>query len=99
MIPSLPSSAALRSAPPAETPAPDAALRRAAEGLEATFLSEMLKATEASSAPGEFGGGAGEAAFGSFLRDLRARDVASRGGIGLAEIIFESLKARGDAAR
>ena len=39
-----------------------------------------------------FGGGAGEEHFSSFLRQAQAEEMAARGGIGLAESIFEAMK-------
>ena len=44
--------------------------------------------------PESFGGGAGEEAFASLLTDEYARLLAERGGIGLAEQVFELLKQR-----
>ncbi|SFD66924.1 Rod binding protein [Roseivivax sediminis] len=67
-------------------------LRDAAVGLEAQFLSEMLKAARFGKAPDAFGGGAGEDQFASLLRDSHARQLAEAGGIGLAEQIFNMLK-------
>lgn len=81
----------------ASTPRPpdqDTALRRAAEGLEAAFLAEMLKIAGIGRTPETGGGGAGEDHFGSFLADAHAAALSRRGGVGLAESIFESLKAR-----
>ncbi|HMQ93641.1 MAG TPA: rod-binding protein [Amaricoccus sp.] len=75
--------------PPAET-----AARAAAEAFEAAFLAEMLKYTGMNSQPDGFGGGAGEEAFSGFLTEEYARLMAARGGIGLAERIFEILKQR-----
>lgn len=75
----------------------DAELRQVAQELEATFLAEMLKHAGLGEAPEGFGGGAGEAQFASLLRDEQARAMAARGGIGLAEAIFESLKEKADA--
>ncbi|HPG21737.1 MAG TPA: rod-binding protein [Amaricoccus sp.] len=77
------------STPPAET-----ATRAAAEAFEAAFLAEMLKYTGMNSQPDGFGGGAGEEAFSGFLTEEYARLMAARGGIGLAERIFEILKQR-----
>jgi len=71
----------------------DAALRRAALKLEAGFLSLMLKESGLGET-GAFGGGVGEEQFASFLRDIHAREMAEAGGIGLAESIFQALKAR-----
>jgi len=68
----------------------------AARELEATFLSEMLKSTGLGKTPDAFGGGAGEDQFASFLRLEQARAMVDAGGIGLAESLFEAMKARAD---
>lgn len=73
----------------------DAALMGKAQDLEAAFLSEMLSFTGLGAVSESFGGGAGEDQFGSFLRAEQARMMVEKGGIGLAELIFESLKASG----
>lgn len=78
-------------------PSPDARLREAAIQLEATFLSEMLKAAGFGESRDSFGGGAGEDQFSSFLRDAQAKELAKSGGIGLAEALFEAMKARQNA--
>ena len=57
----------------------------------------MLKHSGVNSMPSGFGGGAGEEAFASFLTQEYARLIAERGGVGLAERVFESLKQRGGA--
>jgi peptidoglycan hydrolase FlgJ len=62
-----------------------------AEALEATFLSEMLAYSGLGEMQGSFGGGAGEAQFASFLRQEQARLMVDKGGIGLAELIFNSM--------
>jgi Rod binding domain-containing protein len=80
-------------AAPTEAPA-EAAARKAAEAFEAAFLSEMLKYTGLNANSESFGGGAGEDAFASFLTDEYARLLAERGGIGLAQQVFEVLKQR-----
>ncbi|WP_136635971.1 rod-binding protein [Pseudooceanicola onchidii] len=74
----------------------DQQLRRAAEDLEATFLSEMLKSAGLGESRSAFGGGAGEEQFASMLRDEQARQMVKSGGIGLAETLFHSLKERND---
>lgn len=73
----------------------ETALRRAAEELEAAFLSVMLKEAGVGRPLPGFGGGVGEEQFGSFLRDAYAQDMARAGGIGLAESIFRSLAGNG----
>ena len=85
--------------PKAGTPSPaDAAAKEVAQQFEAAFLSEMLKYTGLNAPSASFGGGAGEDAFASFLTDEYARLLAQRGGIGLAEKVFELLKQRTTSA-
>jgi flagellar protein FlgJ len=76
------------------TSARETALREVAEAFEAAFLAEMLRQSGINAAPEGFGGGAGEAAFSSFLTEEYARLLSARGGIGLAEHVFEMLKQR-----
>ncbi|KMK65889.1 rod-binding protein [Puniceibacterium sp. IMCC21224] len=72
----------------------DASLWSAARSLEATFLSEMLKTAGLGEVSDTFGGGEGEEHFASFLRDEQARAMVAKGGIGLAESLYHSLKDR-----
>lgn len=72
----------------------ETALREVAEAFESVFLAEMLRHSGINAAPDGFGGGAGEAAFSSFLTEEYARLLSRRGGIGLAEHVFEMLKQR-----
>jgi Rod binding domain-containing protein len=92
--PSLPSLAAAQQQPQASD-----ALRDVAERLETAFLSEMLKSADLGESAGSFGGGVGEEQFASFLREAQAREMVRAGGIGLAEVIHDALKADSDAAR
>ena len=84
----------LPSTPPARPP--DAALRDAARAMEAQFLSVMLQAAGLGAARESFGGGVGEGQIASFLADAQARAMVDRGGIGLAETLFNALKERSD---
>lgn len=77
-------------AAPAAAPADDV-LRGKARELEAVFLSEMLSHAGLDSTGEGFGGGAGEAQFGSFLRMEQARQMVAAGGIGLAEVLFRAM--------
>jgi Rod binding domain-containing protein len=70
----------------------DRVLRDAAEKLEAGFLAEMLEAAGLGKTRSAFGGGAGEDQFSSFLVQEQATQLVKSGGIGLAEMIFDSLK-------
>ena len=76
----------------------DTQLRAAAEQLEANFLAEMLKSAGFGKSRETFGGGTGEDQFGSFLRQAQAQEMVKRGGIGLAESLFEALRERADDA-
>lgn len=62
-----------------------------AKEFEASFISEMLKHTGLGESPGNFGGGAGEQQFASFLIDHYAKTIAGSGGMGIAEHITKSL--------
>lgn len=74
-------------------------LRAVARELETAFLAEMLKHAGLGATRGSFGGGAGEDQFASMLRTEQARAFADRGGIGLAESLFNALVARAEAAQ
>ncbi len=76
----------------------DQRLWEAAQALEASFLSEMLKSAGVGQSRGSFGGGIGEDQFNSFLRTEQARQMAAAGGIGLAQSIFEALEEKNNAA-
>lgn len=71
-----------------------AAIRAAAEALEASFLSVMLQAAGLGQGRDAFGGGIGEAQFASFLAEAHAEALARRGGIGLSESLVRALSAR-----
>jgi Rod binding domain-containing protein len=85
---------AARLAPDLPASPAEAKARQAAVAFEAAFIAEMLKHSGLNAMPAGFGGGAGEEAFGSLLTDEYARLLAERGGIGIAEQVFELLKQR-----
>jgi Rod binding domain-containing protein len=74
-----------------------AAIAKTAQQFEATFLSSMMSYMfEGVDTPAPFGGGQGEQAFKSFLTDAYAKQMASRGGIGVAAAVQrEMLKLQG----
>ena len=77
--------------PPARLQFPnEARLRDAAVRLEAGFFKQMLSAARRRA----WTEGRERIKFSSFLLDEQALRLAQAGGIGLAESIFESLKAR-----
>lgn len=80
---------------PTQTPT-DTRLRKVATELEATFLAEMLTSAGLGKSPDGMGGGVGEDQFSSFLVQEQAHALAERGGIGLAETIFNALKEKQD---
>lgn len=63
----------------------------AAEDLEATFLAEMLKSAGLGATDGPFSGGVGEEQFSSIMVREQAGQIVRAGGIGLAEVFFQSL--------
>ena len=79
------------------TPPSEQSLRDAAMQLEASFLAEMLRAAKLGQTSEDFGGGIGEEQFSSLLVDAYAEKIAERGGIGLAEQLFNSLKDRSNS--
>lgn len=82
--------------PVAPTSADARRLHDQCRALESAFLSEMLSHAGVTSLGGAFGGGEGEAQFHSFLRQALADRMVERGGIGLAERMFEAMKGRLD---
>ncbi len=70
----------------------DDPLWKAAQKLEQTFLSEMLKSAGLGAMKSEFGGGIGEDQFASYLREAQAGAMVQAGGIGLAEQLFRALQ-------
>lgn len=99
--------------PPPQAPSPlpglrlterTEALRLKSQELEAAFLAEMLSFAGLGSSTSEtgngFDGGIGEEQFSSFLRQEQAKLMVQKGGIGLAEQIFQSLiKVHDDQSR
>ena len=86
----------LSTAPLAATSKQEAALQKAAEDLEASFLAEMLKTAGFGKAQDALGGGEGEEQCSSCLVQAQAKSMVQAGGIGLAEHLFEALKERVD---
>jgi peptidoglycan hydrolase FlgJ len=81
-----------------DLPLADVSLMQKAKALEASFLAEMLGHAGLGAAPEGFGGGIGEEQFASFLRAEQAKAIVEKGGLGLAQQIFESLKQRTENA-
>lgn len=80
--------------PSATTPIPparEAVMRARARELEGAFLAEMLGHAGLGESSGDFSGGNGAAQFASFLRQEQAQAVVAKGGIGLAETLFQAM--------
>ncbi len=77
-----------------DRPEEEARMRETAEAFEAAFLADVLENSGINAMPEAFGGGAGEDAFSGLLTQEYGRLLAERGGIGLAEQVFELLKQR-----
>lgn len=84
--------------PAVPKPGVDAVLMQKAKALEATFLTELLGYSGLGKTESSFDGGIGENQFASFLREEQAKLMVERGGIGLAKLIFESLKTQEETA-
>lgn len=69
-------------------------LRGVATRFEAVFLAQMMQHAGAGKASEAFGGGAGEEAFRGHLVAEQAKLMAAKGGVGLAEKLFEALARR-----
>jgi Rod binding domain-containing protein len=69
---------------------------KAAQEMESNFIAEMLKQAGLGKARERFGGGIGEEQFASFLTQEYAKATVSRGGIGLAEHIYNSITSQGN---
>lgn len=83
-----------RAAPPGaaarQSRTPDQ-LRATAEDFEAVFLAQVLEAMMGDTTQSSFGGGPGEAAFGSMLNEEYARVISRAGGIGLADSLAREM--------
>lgn len=84
--------------PPLTNPQ-DKVLMKKAQELEASFLSEMLGHAGLDTPSSDFGGGIGEDQFSSFLRAEQAKAMVAKGGIGLAQHLFEALSQRVNDAK
>lgn len=66
--------------------------RQTAEAFESFFLSQVLAHMSSGlEVEGPFGGGGTEKTFRSMLHDEYAKAVASRGGVGIADLIQEEI--------
>lgn len=85
--------------PSADQTAKRAQIAKTASSYEASFISIMLGQMFEGVENTTFGGGAGEAAFKSFLTDAMAKSMTRHGGLGLSKSLAnEMLKIQGLSA-
>ena len=78
----------------------DEALRETAQKLEGVFVSMLTKTLrESMSGEGLFGGGPGADVYSGLFDQMMGDQIASRRGLGIAEMVVRSEMARRDAAR
>ncbi|MBO8151521.1 MAG: hypothetical protein H0Z30_03410 [Candidatus Marinimicrobia bacterium] len=71
----------------------DIKLRKAAKEIEAIFIAQVIKAME-KSLPSESIGGKKNNLVNMLFSSTMGKAIAEKGGIGLADIIYKSLKSR-----
>jgi len=72
--------------------ASEAQLRATAQKFETSFLSEMIRhMSEGVKSDPLTGGGHGEDSFKSFLNEQYAKGIVSRGGIGVADMVYKQM--------
>jgi len=70
----------------------DAAARKAAEDFEAVFINELLShMDEGQTTQGSFDGGQAEGVYKSLMTDAVAKEIAKRGGIGIADNVYREI--------
>jgi len=95
MTPAVDAQAALTAGKTIAAPQPTAnafAAKKASQQFEGVFVSEFLGSMfEGISTDGPFGGGQGEAMFRSLMMDEYGKQIAGRGGFGIASAIQTQL--------
>ena len=79
-------------ATPLAKPAENPAARKTAEEFEAVFINELLShMDQGQSTEGAFTGGESEGIYRSLFDDAVAKQLAKRGGIGIADNIYREI--------
>ena len=79
-------------AAPANPAAPDPKLLQAAKDFESIFVRQMLKGLEKTTAAGAgTSASAGEKTYGSMIVDTLSDSISKAGGLGLADVIAQSM--------
>jgi Rod binding domain-containing protein len=79
-------------AAPAKAEAPDPKLLKAAKDFESIFVRQMLKGLEKTTAAGAGAqASAGEKTYGSMIVDTLSESIQKAGGLGLADVIAQSM--------
>ncbi|MEO7037460.1 MAG: rod-binding protein [Polyangiaceae bacterium] len=84
----------------AKPDAPDPKLLKAAKEFESIFVRQMLKGLEKTTAAGAgTSASAGEKTYGSMIVDTLADSISKAGGLGLADVIAQSMAMSNPALR
>lgn len=84
--------AATTTSEPSTTPPADPRIKKAAQDFEAIFVRQMLKSVEKTTAAGAgTQATAGESTYGSMVVGALADSISKAGGLGLADVISQSL--------
>jgi Rod binding domain-containing protein len=79
-------------AAPTKADAPDPKLLKAAKDFESIFVRQMLKGLEKTTAAGAGAeSSAGEKTYGSMIVDTLSESIQKAGGLGLADVIAQSM--------
>jgi Rod binding domain-containing protein len=79
-------------AAPMKADAPDPKLLKAAKDFESIFVRQMLKGLEKTTAAGAGAeSSAGEKTYGSMIVDTLSESIQKAGGLGLADVIAQSM--------
>lgn len=78
--------------PGPKAPAMGGDAQKTAQEFEAVFIGQMAKLMlESAEVEGEFGGGHGESIFQGVLAEEIGKEMAQRGGLGLAPLVAEQI--------
>ncbi|MEP7052769.1 MAG: rod-binding protein [Pseudomonadota bacterium] len=84
----------------AKPEAPDPKLLKAAKDFESIFVRQMLKGLEKTTAAGAgTSASAGEKTYGSMIVDTLSESISKAGGLGLADVIAQSMAMSNPALR
>lgn len=74
---------------------PQDTAHQASRAFETVLLSQMLQSAGVNRPAQAFGGGIGEEQFASFLTEMQAAAMVNKGGLGLAQHLFQMMAKQG----